>query len=238
MLTYNFANEGLRGQKTTNFLAGVVLALAAVFVALEYTQRVVNVIDEDIVYDFVMEEDMIPLTFHQETMAAPPAAAPTVMEFINEVQDDVELPLEEFEVVDENVLTNLTPGLPGKEYGTPGLTDGLSGPVDPIPDIEDPIYPIPEVPAAFPGDIHKWLSEHLKYPAICQAQNVQGRVIVSFVVNKDGSIEDVQTLRSPDPVLSKEAERVVLLMPKWTPARQGNKTVRSRFNLPVMFRLN
>lgn len=234
MLTYNFANEGLRGQKTTNFLAGVILALAAVFVALEYTQRVVNVIDEDIVYDFVMEEDMIPLTFHQETMAAPPAAAPTVMEFINEVQDDVELPLEEFEVVDENVLTNLAHGPIGS-----GLDDVYDGPVGPIPPpIDEPLYEMPEVPAAFPGDIHKWLSEHLKYPAICQAQNVQGRVIVSFIVNKDGSIEDVQTLRSPDPALSKEAERVVMLMPKWTPARQGHKNVKSRFNLPVMFRLN
>ena len=66
---------------------------------------------------------------------------------------------------------------------------------------------------------------------------MQGRVIVSFVVNKDGSIVDVNTLRSPDTNLTKEAERVVKMMPKWKPARQGNKTVRSRFNLPVMFRL-
>ena len=84
----------------------------------------------------------------------------------------------------------------------------------------------------------KWLAEHLKYPSICQEQGVQGRVFVSFVVNKDGSIVDVEIKRSPDPNLSKEAERVVKSMPKWKPARQGNRTVRSRFNLPVMFRLN
>ncbi|MBQ3909390.1 MAG: energy transducer TonB, partial [Bacteroidaceae bacterium] len=84
----------------------------------------------------------------------------------------------------------------------------------------------------------KWLAEHIKYPSICQEQGVQGRVIVSFVVNKDGSIVDVNTLRSPDTNLTKEAERVVKMMPKWKPARQGNKTVRSRFNLPVLFRLN
>ena len=59
-----------------------------------------------------------------------------------------------------------------------------------------------------------------------------------FVVNRDGSIVDVKTVRSPDPNLTKEAERVVKLMPKWKPARQGNKTVRSRFTLPVMFRLS
>ena len=84
----------------------------------------------------------------------------------------------------------------------------------------------------------KWLSENLKYPSICQEQGVQGRVVVRFVVNRDGSIVDVEIVRSPDPNLSKEAERVVKAMPKWKPARQGNKTVRSRFNLPVKFHLN
>ena len=66
---------------------------------------------------------------------------------------------------------------------------------------------------------------------------IQGRVFVSFVVNKDGSIVDVKTLRSPDPLLTKEAERVVKLMPKWVPAIQGWKNVRSRFTLPIMFTL-
>jgi protein TonB len=95
--------------------------------------------------------------------------------------------------------------------------------------------------AQFPGgdaECFKWLSEHIKYPSICVEQGVQGRVIVNFVVNRDGSIVDVKTVRSPDPNLTKEAERVVKLMPKWKPARQGNKTVRSRFTLPVMFRLS
>ena len=94
--------------------------------------------------------------------------------------------------------------------------------------------------AQFPGgeaECFKWLSEHITYPSISREQGVQGRVIVAFVVNKDGSIVDVKTLRG-DPNLAKEAERVVKLMPKWKPARQGNKPVRSRFNLPVMFRLN
>ena len=76
-----------------------------------------------------------------------------------------------------------------------------------------------------------------KYPSICQEQGVQGRVIVAFVVNKDGTIVDVKVLRSPDQHLSDEAVRVVKQMPKWKPARQGNRSVRSRFNLPVMFRL-
>ena len=66
---------------------------------------------------------------------------------------------------------------------------------------------------------------------------MQGRVTVSFVVERDGSIVDVQVLRSPNEHLSEEAVRVVKLMPKWEPAKQGNRAVRSRFNLPITFRL-
>ncbi len=217
---------------------GYVLALAAMFVAFEYTQREVKVVETDKIYEFRMEEDMIPITQQQETVAPPPAAAPTVMEIINEVEDDTELPEEEVETTEEvnqAITTVVGTGAPSAMVAT--------GPVGPVveADDDDRIFDIVEENAQFPGGdeaCFKWLSEHIKYPSICQEQGVQGRVIVSFVVNKDGSIVDVKTLRSPDSNLSKEAERVVKLMPKWKPARQGNKTVRSRFNLPVLFRLN
>ena len=106
---------------------------------------------------------------------------------------------------------------------------------------DDRIYDVVEENAQFPGgdtECYKWLSQNIKYPADCMENGIQGRVIVSFVVNKDGSIVDVKVVRSPDPSLSKEAIRVVSSMPKWKPARQGNKVVRSRFTLPLMFRLN
>ena len=116
----------------------------------------------------------------------------------------------------------------------------LTEPTKPVDD-DDRIYEMVEENAQFPGGdeaCFNWLSEHVRYPSVCQEQGVQGRVIVSFVVNKDGSIVNVKTVRSPDSNLSAEAERVVKMMPKWTPARQGNKPVRSRFTLPIMFRLN
>ena len=127
--------------------------------------------------------------------------------------------------------------------GTGAPAAVVTGPVGPVveADDDDRIYEMVEENAQFPGgdaECFKWLSEHIKYPSICVEQGVQGRVIVNFVVNRDGSIVDVKTVRSPDPNLTKEAERVVKLMPKWKPARQGNKTVRSRFTLPVMFRLS
>ena len=95
--------------------------------------------------------------------------------------------------------------------------------------------------AEFPGgekECYKWISERIKYPAGCIAEGIQGRVIVSFVVKKDGSIDEVKTYRSPDPSLSKEAERLVKAMPKWQPAKQGGKTVNSKYMLPIMFRLS
>ena len=230
-------NEELRSQKSTNMLIGYVLALAAMFVAFEYTQREVKVVEEEKIYDYRMEEDMIPITKQEVVVAPPPAAAPTVMEFINEVDDDTELPEEEIETSEEmnQAITTVV--------GTGAPAAVVTGPVGPVveADDDDRIYEMVEENAQFPGgdaECFKWLSEHIKYPSICVEQGVQGRVIVNFVVNRDGSIVDVETVRSPDPNLTKEAERVVKLMPKWKPARQGNKTVRSRFTLPVMFRLS
>lgn len=231
-------NEELHGQKSTSMLIGFVFALSLMFVAFEYTQRDVKVVEEEKIYDFKMEEDMIPITQQQEVQAPPPAAAPKVAEIINIVEDDTELPEEEVETSEEMnqaITTVVGTGAPSTAVAT--------GPVGPIveADDDDRIFDIVEENAQFPGGdeaCFKWLSEHIKYPSICQEQGVQGRVIVAFVVNKDGSIVDVKTVRTPDPNLSKEAERVVSEMPKWKPARQGNKTVRSRFNLPVMFRLN
>ncbi|MEE1309152.1 MAG: energy transducer TonB [Bacteroidaceae bacterium] len=230
-------NEELRSQKSTNMLIGYVLALAAMFVAFEYTQREVKVVEEEKIYDYRMEEDMIPITKQEVVVAPPPAAAPTVMEFINEVDDDTELPEEEIETSEEmnQAITTVV--------GTGAPAAVVTGPVGPVveADDDDRIYEMVEENAQFPGgdaECFKWLSDHIKYPSICVEQGVQGRVIVNFVVNRDGSIVDVKTVRSPDPNLTKEAERVVKLMPKWKPARQGNKTVRSRFTLPVMFRLS
>ncbi len=239
MSAYMTANDELRSQKSTNVLIGFVLAFASLFVAFEFTQREVKVVeDNDKIYDFKMEEDMIPITQQQEMMAPPPAAAPTVMEFINEVEDDTELPEEEVETTEEvnqAITAVVGTGAPSAVVAT--------GPVGPVVEVDedDRIYEVVEENAQFPGGdeaCYKWLSEHLKYPSICQEQGVQGRVFLKFVVNRDGSIVDVEVVRSPDSNLSKEAERVVKLMPKWKPARQGNRPVRSRFTLPVMFRLN
>ncbi|MBO4907321.1 MAG: TonB family protein [Bacteroidaceae bacterium] len=105
---------------------------------------------------------------------------------------------------------------------------------------ENAIYEVVEHNASFPGGeraCYEWLSQNIHYPAVAMEQGIQGRVMVQFVVDRDGSISEIKTLRSPDPALSKEAVRVVGAMPLWIPARQGNRTVRSRFNLPIYFNI-
>ena len=100
--------------------------------------------------------------------------------------------------------------------------------------------------AQFPGGdkaCMKWLQEHIKYPEGYTSNQPQGKVVVSFIVEKDGSLDSIMVKSSPDPLLSEEAIRVVREMPKWKPAhqyfpppRQGSEAVRSRFLLPVIFR--
>lgn len=105
---------------------------------------------------------------------------------------------------------------------------------------EHKVFDVVEVNASFPGGneaCYAWLSSHMRYPMEAQEKGLQGRVTVQFVVDKDGSITDVNVLRSPDPSLSKEAKRLVQNMPRWQPASQNGKTVRSRFNLTVVFKL-
>ena len=103
------------------------------------------------------------------------------------------------------------------------------------------VYDVVEQMPSFPGGISglmTYLNQNTRYPAVAQENGVQGRVVVSFVVGKDGHISDVTVLRSVDPSLDKEAIRVVRNMPRWTPGKQGGEPVKVRYNVPVSFRLN
>ena len=82
-----------------------------------------------------------------------------------------------------------------------------------------------------------YLSNSIKYPAIAEENGIQGRVVCTFVVERDGSITDVKVVRSVDPSLDKEATRVISSMPKWVPGKQDGEPVRVRFTLPVTFKL-
>lgn len=97
-----------------------------------------------------------------------------------------------------------------------------------------------DVKPQFPGgntEFLKLLNEQIKYPSECLKRGVQGRVFIRFVVEKDGTIGDIEILRSPDSALSEEAKRVLKLMPKWEPGQKDGKTVATRFSIPVNFRI-
>ena len=105
----------------------------------------------------------------------------------------------------------------------------------------DKVYEVCEQMPIFPGGdaaMMKYLSENVKYPALAIKAQEQGRVVVSFTVEKDGAISDVKVARSVTPSLDAEAVRVVKAMPKWTPGKQGGQLVRVRYNVPVSFKLN
>lgn len=105
----------------------------------------------------------------------------------------------------------------------------------------DEIFAAVEHPAEFPGGTYalmKWLSENIRYPKDAQDDDVQGRSMVRFVVEIDGSISNVEIAKRNDPALDAEAIRVVQNIPKWDPGKNGDQPVRSYFTLPINFRLN
>lgn len=111
----------------------------------------------------------------------------------------------------------------------------------PQPVNKNSVYDVVEQMPSFPGGIsglRTYLNQNIRYPAEAQENCVQGRVVVSLVVEKDGHISDVTVLRSVDPSLDKEAVRVIRNMPRWSPGKQGGEPVRVRYNVPVSFRLN
>ena len=105
---------------------------------------------------------------------------------------------------------------------------------------EEEIFVAVEQPAEFPGGqaaLMKWLSNNIRYPEAAQQNDIQGRVVVKFVVEKDGSVGHAEIARGVDKDLDREALRVVNKMPKWQPGKNNGVAVRSYFNLPVTFKL-
>ena len=110
---------------------------------------------------------------------------------------------------------------------------------EPKPEVEK-VFDVVEQMPSFPGGpsaLMEWLSNNVKYPVVAQENGVQGRVVVSFVVERDGSITDVKVVRGVDPSLDREASRVVRAMPRWIPGKQNGSAVRVKYNVPVAFRL-
>lgn len=110
-----------------------------------------------------------------------------------------------------------------------------------VDDTDNTVYSTPDVSPSFANGgeagLMRYLSANLKYPPAALAANVQGRVVVSFVVEKDGNIKSAKIIKGVDPELDREALRVVLSMPRWNPGMRAGRPVRTQYTLPVSFRL-
>ena len=214
----------LEKDKLVYVLMGLVFVLSLVYVALEWTEREVTkyeVTDTE----FLFEEEVEIQQTSQETPPPPPPPAVQEVEVLNVVEDNVET--ETIEVTTEETEQEVVIAAP------------VEAPVE--EEEEEVVFVVVESMPEFPGGqqaLFKYLSENVKYPVIAQENGIQGRVICQFVVNRDGSIVDVEVVRSGgDPSLDKEAVRVIKSMPKWKPGKQRGKPVRVKYTVPVNFKL-
>ena len=93
---------------------------------------------------------------------------------------------------------------------------------------------------SFPGGqgaMFEFIANNIQYPIVAEENGVQGRVLVSFVIKKDGSLSNVRVVKSVDPALDKEAVRLIKSMPKWSPGKEKGRFVNVKFTVPVTFRL-
>ena len=210
---------------------GLVLALGILYTALEWTSTKDDSADEITSLNIADMEDALIINEQQEEQPEPEPEAP---------QEVVEVALpEEFKVVDDNkevAKISIVSVDQDRELPPPPV---IVQPVQTVEEPEDQIFEIVENPAVPPtGDIPsllKWIANHIEYPQSALDNNIQGKVVLRFVVEKDGSIGDVVVARKVDPALDKEAVRVLKSMPKWTPGKQCGKAVRSYFTLPIAF---
>lgn len=109
--------------------------------------------------------------------------------------------------------------------------------VDPKETVFEVVEDMPDFPGGQNG-LMEYLNKNMRYPVEAQTNGIQGRVIVEFIVTKDGSLRDIKTVRSINQYLDKEAERVIAAMPKWKPGKQRGQNVNVKFTVPISFRLS
>lgn len=106
---------------------------------------------------------------------------------------------------------------------------------------EDRVFTVVEQQAEFDGglkEMYKFVSKYLKYPSVPRRMGIEGSVFISFIVDKDGTISQVEVVKGIHADCDREAVRVIKMMPNWKPGKQNGKAVKSRFVLPIKFRLD
>ena len=205
---------------------GLVVTLAIVLVAFEWTKGEDKGIDENVVSEIEFEDEMMQITRREEPKPEPKPEQPKVAEVLDIVDDDVEIDDDfDFDMeATENTEYDFT---------------SMMGDDDEEIEEEEVFYIVEDMPTFNGGDpateFRKYIAQNLQYPEIAAENGVSGRVIVQFAVNKFGKVVDAKIVRSVDSALDKEAVRVVISSPKWTPGKQRGKAVKVLFTFPINF---
>lgn len=214
----------LESKKTLFIEIGMIIALAVVLFAFEWKsyEKIELSLSARAVDD--TPEEMIEITQHEKP--PPPPAPPQQTTIIEIVEDDMEIE-DEIEIdVEADQETEVQEYIPVEEEEE---------------EEEAQIFTVVESMPDFPGGDAariKYLNENIKYPQMARESGIQGRVFVTFVVEKDGAVTDVRVLRGIGGGCDEEAIRVIKNMPKWDAGKQRGKPVRVQFNMPILFKLN
>jgi periplasmic protein TonB len=227
MTSKKSTKANLERNKSTFFLLGVAVTLSFVLISFEWSteERKANAFLDDGVE--LIEEELIPNTLEDEPI---PPAPPQIV-----------IP-EFFEIVDNTVDV----GDMGKLFSDETTTDETilpyyfvrKGDAEKVED--EPFIVVEEMPRFKGGDTNKftkWVNDRIKYPQIPQENGVQGKVIVAFVVEPDGSLSNFVVTRKIDPMLDAEALRVIQSSPEWTPGKQRGVPVRVRCSIAINYKI-
>jgi protein TonB len=203
---------------------GLVVALSVILVAFEWTKGESKDDNTDMVQEIQFEDEMMQITRREEPKPEPKPETPKVAEVLDIVDDDVEIDDDfdfDMEATDDT------------QYDFTSMMGDDSEEIEE----EEVFYIVEDMPTFNGGDpateFRKYIASNLRYPEIAAENGISGRVIVQFAVNKVGQVVDAVVVRSVDPALDKEAVRVVMSSPKWTPGRQRGKSVKVLFTFPI-----
>lgn len=222
----------LDGHRVRDFLLGIVLVVAALYVVMEYDFAVTDdEFDAEMLENIVKELDLQALKEEERI--------PLIKEAVRERPQSAD----KLNIVDDTE-TELKDELPPPEQDVELKTvDEADDPDQPtVVDMEqNPLnFRVVEELPEFPGgasEFMKWLTRNLKYPKSAQQRGVQGKVVAQFIVNKDGSISNIEILKPVEPSLDREALRVLGMMPQWKPGQQDQKPCRTQVCIPIVFKL-
>jgi protein TonB len=214
-------------KKNVFFMVGLVVSLGIMLLAFEWKAKPEKADSLGSMNAVNVEDEIIPITREQEIKPPPPPPPPKVIEVLNIVDDDVkiddELNIEDSEADDKTLIT---------------VAPVISAPKAEEEESATEVFFIVEDMPEFPGGemaLRAYIANAIKYPVIAQENGIQGKVYVTFVVGKDGSVSNATIARGVDPSIDKEALRVVNSLPKWKPGKQRGKPVNVSYTVPINF---